>query len=171
MPTVITPQGPLGRLADALMTPIMYLLSGTFYEAPQRTHVWNNQKLSPEQVTSWLIRNLAVSVGSNPRASKPKVLGILPYLHMPILGGWRDYVVLECLLSEEDYPWHVGWFVDGGVAGVSLVPLRGRFVRLLVGPAPTTFFALMPDGEQVKLVQAGEGVIGHHGQFRDVPLL
>ena len=171
MPIAIKPQGSVGRLADTLMVPAMYVLSGTIYEAPQRTHFWNNQKLSAAEVTPWLVRDLAVSVKGNPRASQPKLLGVLPLLHMPILGGWRDYVVLECLLPEEDYPWHVGWMVDGGVAGVSCVALRSRFVRLLIGPAPTTFFALMPDGEQVKLTQAGEGVIGHHGQFREVPLL
>lgn len=158
-------------MADALMVPAMYLLSGTLYEAPQRTHFWNNQKVNQTKTNQWLVRSQAVSVEADLTACEPMWYS-LPRFHAPILGGWRKYVVLENL--EADYrrfPWHLGWMVDGRVAGISRVSLRGHFVRALIGPRRTTFFALRSTGEQVTLTKAGTGIIGKQDKFSDVPLL
>ncbi|KKQ46125.1 MAG: hypothetical protein US63_C0006G0002 [Candidatus Moranbacteria bacterium GW2011_GWC2_37_8] len=44
---IIVPSlGWLAKLADILMVPLMYLISGTLKEVPQRGHRWNNVRLS-----------------------------------------------------------------------------------------------------------------------------
>jgi hypothetical protein len=90
------------------------------------------------------------------------------YFHMPIFGGWRDYVVLA---PTEDTGWYVGWVVPyGGHCGISRIKLRGP-VRMLKGPDPTTFFALRAsDGKQILIRSIGAGSLGDRGFFSRLPL-
>lgn len=153
------------RLADTLMIPLMHCSAGTL-EKPQETHFWNNTKLKPQDV-GHLDQQKMVHCQGIPNASSRRVLRI-PVFHIPILGGWRDYVVLEP--SEIcDEGWHAGWVADD-VAGVSRIKLT-KHVRLLLGPGDVSFFGVSPDGRQISVQQNGEGKIGDHGPHSKAPLL
>jgi hypothetical protein len=158
-----TPQGWTGRLADACMTPVMYLLQGQTAEVPQRTHIWNNKKFQ-DGALAWLDSEMMCTVAADLCAQKR---GNLPRFHMPILGGWKNFVVLAPLVHESE--WFVGWKSDD-VSGLSLIPLFNQ-VRVLRGPEETNFFGVNRQGRQIPLVYRGEGVIGQKHLFASVPLL
>jgi hypothetical protein len=153
------------QLADVFMMPFMYCLAGTL-EKPQQTHFWNNTKLKPQDVAH-LDPHRMVHCQGVVNASTRKILGI-PVFHIPILGGWRNYIVLEP--SEIcGNGWHVGW-VAHDVVGVSRIKLINH-VRLLLGPGDVSFFGVSPDGEQITVQQTGEGKIGDHGPYSKATLL
>lgn len=153
------------RLGDLLMIPIMYLLSGTLWERPQQTHRWNWQtvsfadrkELNQAQCCSAAPDWQACARGSSPR------------FHLPLLGGWRRYVVLEPSGTEE---WHVGWVIlYTKESGLSRICLSGP-VRMLLGPEPVNFFAVRAsDGKQVPLRVIAMGRTGDRGPFCRVSFL
>ncbi len=154
------------RLADALLVPLMYLVSGTWHEVPQRTHFWNNRKLRREEMVR-LDPNYLVHVPGVSDAARQRYLALLPKFHMPIIGGWREYVVFT---AAPDIPsWHIGW-VAPDVAGVSLVPITGQ-VRVLCGPADVWFFGVTPGGDQIQIAPVGYGRIGAGGPHVQTLLL
>lgn len=126
-------QGFLGSLGDAIMYPIMFATSGAF-EAPQRTHFWNNHKFNAETANA-LRNNLALHCpglyGEVVRTTQADVR-----FHLPIIGGWKKYLVLEPTVAHDE--WYVGWLTSEG-GGVSMIPLDGK-VRLLIGPDDVHFF-------------------------------
>src|SRR3989344_2294378 len=121
------------RLADKLMIPVMYLVSGTLNEKPQKTHRWNNKKLTKAEVGSLNQEEMAHCRGVS-YANKRHLLRF----HIPIFGGWQSYVVLE---PEHPQGWHVGWIPQDTAAGVSRIQLSGP-VRLLLGPDEVSFFGI-----------------------------
>ena len=149
------------KLADMLMVPIMYLISGTFAEKPQRTHAWNIQNFSVTQA-QMLSEKEMVSV-KGLRNQLKRHYGFL--FHMPIFGGWRHFVVIQPL----DYQgvWHVGWQQKN--VQISILPLVGP-VRLLVGSSDVKFFGINSQGCQIPIQQIGTGKIGDRGIFAKVPL-
>ena len=159
----VPPLGWLARLGDILMIPLMYVVSGTFREIPQQTHRWNNQKLSFSEVEA-LDRSSMVSF-SSVKGTSDSHHGIR--FHLPILGGWKDYAVLQPTHDEE---WHIGW-ITRDVIGVSRIRLSGP-VRMLLGPGEVTFFGIdARSEEQVSIQKAGVGRIGHGGPYAKLPLL
>lgn len=155
-------QGVWGFIADLLMMPIMYLIQGTLCEKPQRTHKWNNAEFVP--VTP-LEKKQMVKVARDRTASKRWWLGFIPVFHIPILGGWREYVVLE--LMDDSIRYHVGFkFKEGGAeyCKYSLIPVRGR-VRMLRGDGDVCFFAVSRTGRQLPLKIVGYGRIGVKGPY------
>lgn len=166
LPTKVVPQGPVGRLADTLMKPLMYWLQGTYQESPQETHVWNNTKLSL-LAQSRLDHTLFASVPADPDADNRWLLGYVPTFHMPRFGGWTKYVVLEPRYVAVTR-WYLGWHTRD-VCGVSRIPITGA-VRALRGLNDCNFFGLLPDGSQIALRVAGTGVIGDRGSFAKLPL-
>ena len=154
------------RLADWVMMPIMYIVSGTLSEAPQRTHWWNNEMLTARNVKYLLPHTMVRSSGiSSKKRFRSKVI---PIFHLPIFGGWRHYVVLEPLCSQ-GAPWHVGW-ITKDVIGVSWITLNGP-VRVLIGPEAVSHFGLNTDGTQVAVKKIGRGTIGNEGPYARLPLL
>ncbi len=147
----------------------MHLASFSF-ERPQRTHWWNNVKfrrgslkcLSAEKTLSF-----AGAVGEE----EPyiRIFGIrIPLFHIPIIGGWTTYVVLEPVESIEE--WNVGWMA-GSVRGASMIPIRGR-VRVLRGNKSVTFFGIdRRTGGQITLRHVGSGSVGDRGPYRNILLL
>lgn len=158
------PLGLLARFADRLMTPLMYALSGTFFESPQRTHWWNYMKFRNGELNS-LNQSLTLFCPGIPG----NILHTrLSRHHLPILGGWRNYVVLEP--CEHGAYWYVGW-ISGDITGISQITLKGR-VRLLIGPTDTTFFGISAiDESQIAIKKVGDGRIGNGGPYCHVPLL
>jgi len=155
---------PLGRLAcfcDKFLEPFMRIISVAWDESPQRTHRWNNYHLGSANVAHF---NRKLMVCHN---GIPGETSIYPLFHIPVLGGWRNYVVLMPI--EKPREWYVGW-IAGNVVGVSRIPLSGP-VRLLVGPGPVCWFGVNAKGDQLPIRQVGVGRIGEGGKFAKEPLL
>lgn len=161
----IEKQGVLGRIADWFMVPVMYVLQGNFQERPQQTHRWNNQQLHNYDVRYLEARDIIIVPGDC--GANERWWGILPRFHMPILGGWDKFVVLQP--QEPIAEWYVGW-VAFDTLGVSKIPLDGP-VRLGIGPRQAHFFGIDAGGKQIPLKVVGEGRIGQAGQYKDIPLL
>jgi len=159
-------QGAVSRCADYLMTPIMYLLQGTLREYPQRTHRWNNQKLEPNDI-QFLDSEMMVTITGQPSASS-RWRYILPIFHMPIFGGWRNYVVLTPDVKQDK--WFVGW-VAGDEIGVSRISLDSS-VRMLQGPHSVSFFGINEHGNQIQISDTGTGRVGRAVvEHQHIPLL
>ncbi len=155
-------QSHLSKLADILMIPIMYLVSGSI-ETPQRTHFWNNIQLNKSQIENFDPGKM-VQYGATADAVKKGMV----LFHIPIFGGWKDYVVIE----PENFngSWHVGWVTEG-YAGISQIEIKGH-VRMLLGDNDVSFFGMSSlDNTQIKIQKISEGKIGDGGQYKKVPLL
>ncbi len=161
---LVQPLGRAARIGDALMTPLMYLAAGTRHEAPQETHFWNLQKLTDEQADG-LDRDMTVPVPGLWPQPKRILWGILS--HIPILGGWRNYVVL--MPKRYVREWYLGWVARDGAQDISRIPLYGP-VRSLHAPADAFFFGLDADGDQISIKQTGAGRIGEGGKHARTPL-
>lgn len=79
------------KFIDKLMIPLMYLFSGTLIDSPQSTHRWNSQKLKENEL-DFLDHRLVVLSKGEANAMKERFVFLY---HIPILGGWRDYLVLN----------------------------------------------------------------------------
>lgn len=158
-------QSKLSAAGDLLMLPIMYLLQGNFREIPQRTHRWNNVKLSAAQVKDFDASKVETVAGDE-NAHK-RWLGFIPLFHMPIFGGWKKFVVLQP--KEHHGHWYIGWLVDDAF-GVSQIPVVGK-VRLGIGPIQAQYFGVDQEGKQIDIDIVGYGSIGDAGEFAKTPLL
>jgi len=159
----VPPVGMLARVVDVLMVPIMYLVSGTIFERPQRTHAWHIQQLRLNEKTRLDQKIMVHCNGFNTR-HKWDVL-----FHIPIFGGWRHYVVLHTI--DYSLRWHIGWSSPNQTAISRLVLKRGEPVRMLLGPGDVSFFATTESGYQLPLVVIGEGRLGDKGPHSKVTLL
>ncbi len=159
-------------MLDAALVPFMKFIQGCG-EEPQRTHRWNNKKFRTAEERAVLNRSIMLSVPGDPTAFDRRrycswwswVLVLI--FHIPILGGWREYVVL----APEDHhvgEWMPGWWA-GNAVGVSRLRIRGP-VRLLRGPSETLFFGVDAHGCQIRLREIGRGRIGQGGPFAHLPL-
>ena len=145
------------KLADLILLPIMYLIawcSGGFSESPQRTHRWNNSRISRNNV------NILLSTFSK---SVPEAMEVTRWwhrilFHIPVLGGWRCYVVVSPENPEKG--WYPGWYTKGGNTGHSRI-LCFTPVRLLRGPKGTHFIGFDRFGNQIKVKKVGRGKIGN----------
>lgn len=163
----VKPLGWFERILDACFKPVMRFVSGAPQESPQRTHRWNYHRLPAcgiPGLTEKLHQAGMVREPGRPHQS-PRYWFGLPIMHLPILGGWKQYVVLE---APGTHLWYVGWWMPG-FSGVSRLPIRGR-VRMLLGPGTVWFFALDGNGHQLPLQVVGYGRIGDGGPFCQEPL-
>ena len=147
------------------MIPIMYVISGTLREIPQRTHRWNNTKLKPSEIRHFEDRWKVFCQGVETSGTRSWFW--IPLFHIPILGGWKDYVVLQP--SDSNQEWHVGW-IASDTAGVSRIKLHGP-VRMLLGPGDASFFGVDVRGTQLPISEIARGHIGDNGPHKQVPLL
>ena len=161
----VRPLGWVARLADVLMIPIMYLVSGTT-ESPQRTHRWNNTPLTHDQIAHLSSEKRVFCRGIGGVGNRVRCRGLR--FHIPILGGWRDYVIIQP--GENVREWHIGWITTDATGGSRIV-LHGC-VRMLIGPRDVSFFGIhFGNHEQIGVRQIGVGRIGDRGQYSRVPLL
>ncbi len=148
------------------MRPLMYVLNGSLVDSPQETHKHNNEKHSQEFLEQLLNGMPVVEEPGFSGASRRWWFGI-PVFHMPIVGGWRNYIVLEPISPTT--VWYCGWSFKGG-GGYSRIPLTG-YVRTLIGDGPVKFFGLNQSGEVIPIRKIGAGQIGIRGPYSRVPLL
>ena len=156
---LITPLTWWEKRATRLLNPVMRLLAGKdgYSESPQQTHPWNHASFDIS-LTSLLDPAQMVRCAGITTAKPSHWYGI-NRCHMPIFGGWENYVVLEQLGVAV---WYVGWITPTNV-GVSRVPLYGP-VRMLIGPQDVSFFALDKlNKRQRKIHNIGQGKIGQGG--------
>lgn len=149
------------------MTPIMWAFAGFKLEFPQETHRWHMENISCDKVR---IKSEVEVMGND----KSRVGTRAPFIHMPLLGGWRNYVVLKAE-GFSDY-WFVGWkkkFLDGRKAVCQIQKLRihSPHIKLLKGipDSKKYFFGLDKNGNFIEVKKVGEGVLGD-GKFRMVRL-
>ena len=122
------------RVLDICMAPVMRFISGAPFERPQESHHWHAQRLSENEIRTVDI-NLAVIIAGNDRARINTGKG--PLFHIPLIGGWRNYAVLEVQSSAS--VWHIAWIVrdiktnEVVRADIHKLPISDRRVRLLVG--------------------------------------
>jgi len=145
----------------------MRLISGAPFETPQSTRFWNNRKLTRES-SEKIPRSMKLLCYGIPEEKK-RWLGFTPIFHIPILGGWKNFVVLKPRGSYNK-EWHVGWITEDNVFGISLVPITGG-VRLLLGPGDVKFFAIGAEGRLMELKEVGRGKIGDNGPYCQTLLL
>lgn len=159
-------QGLIGRIADYIMMPIMYLLQGSIQESPQRTHYWNNLSLNIDQLKHLDDRSMISA--KEDFGAHDRWLAFIPIFHIPLFGGWKHYVLIEPSVKQEE--WFVGW-VAGDLAGMSRVPLTGS-VRMLRGSSPVQWFGVDGNGNQIDLQRVEDGMVGNvPTKHRKVPLL
>lgn len=179
----IQPETWVGMLLDAVMLPFMYLVAWRWsrlphFEHPQRTHFWNNKKLSAQEAERLDLR-LVANVEGDPKAFHTRWVCTgwekiwVPIFHMPLIGGWREYVVIEAV--DHTGPWYIGWIAPD-VAGVTRIrrglwrEVRGA-MRVLRGPDDVFFFGIDADsGEQINVRVIGSGRVGHGGPYKHLPL-
>ena len=164
------------RLFDAMFRPFMRIISGAPYESPQETHRWNVQNISIEEQNK-INYAIDVPVEGVYRGYLGKKHGGFLF-HLPVLGGWKAYVVIEPIRENKNDTWFVGWFGEDEHGGkydlkLSRLPLTESQVRLLKGPVGvnTKFFALDAKGKQIELKLVGEGVVGDGGKYSTLRLL
>lgn len=161
------------RIATRFFTPLMKLLSWAFKERAQETHPWNVQKYISSDLNSELLAHVSGTnsgwVNALPSFIPSWVSKVLS--HAPIVGGWREYVVLEASTGGEE--WHIGWESSQGTTEISTIPLTEARVRMLTGPVGNTtrFFAVNANGIQLPLKIVGKGSIGDGSEYGSVRLL
>ncbi|MDD5145605.1 MAG: hypothetical protein PHF44_02085 [Candidatus Pacebacteria bacterium] len=156
--------GLVARIADMLMVPIMYISSGTFREKPQHTHAWNVQNLPADGDKRLVNQAMAHCKGIAEQIARRHWLDF--QFHILIIGGWRNYVVLQ---PEYEEVWHVGWRASDAGAQISILPLVGP-VRMLIGSEDVSFFGVTDDGVQIPIREIGKGRIGDCGEFSKIQL-
>lgn len=158
----IVPVSAYAKIANRILDPLMILLNGSSIDSPQQTHIWNNASIDPDFLQSEMM------VHEEGRIKKvPRWFLFLPIFHIPILGGWREYIVIKPIISES--AWHCGWMVDN-ICGFSRIQLEGP-VRLLIADKKSSYFGLKPDGTQIPVSVVGYGKIGITSVFSRLPLL
>ena len=160
------------RVFDLLMSPFMRLISGAIRERPQETHYWHVQTLPRDLLPLLNKSKLACSIGEE--LSRHKVVGGILF-HIPILSGWKNYVVVE--VQEQLEEWYVGWTIFTEKEenlfrfDIHKLPIKTRELRLLDGTNNTRFcfFAFTKDGIQLPLKIVGRGRIGD-GKYPNIRL-
>jgi len=141
------------RFLDVFLTPFMWIFNKCRMEKPQETHPWH--------CTSWemnLNKEICVCVSGG----YERKFRFSPLFHIPLFGtGWEKYIVIRPIDYKGD--WYVGWKALGSnrKEEINLLALKlGEPVRVLISKGEVTFFALNPQGEQIKLQQVGKGRLG-----------
>ena len=151
------------RLVDRILWPIMFLLGGATRGSTQETHYWHCQPVDPITIEPSLSAQVVGDEVSNVASNR---VFPFPFFHAPLLGGWRNYVVLQVQASVEY--WHVGWIHRSSPVNsrpknhVQRLKISSREIKVL-GQAMgfvTDFFAIGPKGEQLPLKVTGQGVLG-----------
>lgn len=162
---IVPPLWWLAKLADILMVPLMYLISGTLKEVPQQGHRWNSVRLSQSDVDGLDKSIMVHCFGISDKVIHSRWIFLF---HIPILGGWRNYVVLEPEKPGRD--WYIGYQTND-IIGVSRIRLTGR-VRMLIGHGDVSFYGIDAEyHEQIAIREIGRGRIGEGGKFAKEKLL
>jgi hypothetical protein len=157
------------RIIDYFMVPLMWVAGGFKSDSMQETHMWHFQKFAcalvpdgkgveiPGTETSWMQERHLILV------------------HIPLIGGWKEYVVLEA--SGYKKYWNIGWKVKyydkkkKEKCEIQKLRIYDSRARVLAGQndSKKIFFALNEKGEAINLKKVGVGRLGDY-RFTDVRL-
>lgn len=156
---------PIFKILDLLFVPIMFVLGGFKLQNLQKTHHWHGLDINPERIDL----KKAVTIKGSDKSRFVNTGGVTKHFgtfHMPIFGGWKNYIVLEC----KENPWHVGW-ISNSFSQIHLLPIKGNKVRVLSGKegTETSFFAVDEKGNQIEISQVDQGKLGDN-KYSDIPL-
>lgn len=141
------------------MIPVMWVIGGFRRDAMQETHHWHIADISAQP---WFDPKEAVAVHGTETNVVKKRYGFI--FHMPIIGGWKEYVALQPKKPVASY--RIGWTGHSDRperVSIHKLPIRGdQVVRMLSGPAGSQqyFFALDEKGDQIPLTNIGKGALG-----------
>lgn len=153
-------------ILDIFFIPIMFVLGGFKKDSLQWSHRWNIQKhVDPKLFDERISLNIPGSIES-------KYYAGLEYLrfHMPLFGGWQDYVIIKPE-DESIKDWQICW--KGNYHHKSFQKSQFKLttpVKMLKGPNDTDFYAFDSTGKQIALIKTDEGRLGD-GRYSDLPLL
>jgi len=156
---------------DQVLEPIMLILGGFKKDSVQQTHPWHVRNIDPNLISK---ENSLSFEGSDYYTIYKTQKG--PGFHIPILGGWKKYVVLE--VESSNTPWYIGWIVydknnNGEIifSQININPINQNKVKVLSG-SPNLygyFFAIDKKGNQIKVEKIGDGVLGDN-KYKDISL-
>lgn len=152
----IRPPGRVARYLDQLFEPWMRFLVGEEGEAPSVTHRWNKCLIDITTLIELRTIDMVFHTGDQGGRSH----------RMTPRGRFNEYLVIKPFA----YPgvWHVGQLV-GSRGWVSRLPTSGE-TRVFIQPYPTCWFALTPQGKQLRLELQRIGYIGDQTADRTIPL-
>ncbi len=156
------------RALDYLLRPAMWVID-EFKMPLMETHPWHPQNIHCDLIPNDISEKI---VGQDPSRFSFDTLGLI---HMPLLGGWKHYLVLEA--EDFDQFWHVGWkitYLDpekGRFCQVHKLKIYDRQIKVLSGinDSEKIGFGLNDSHQLIPLKIVGEGVLGD-GQFEGVRL-
>lgn len=140
----------------------MFVAGGCKLDSIQETHRWHCQKINPILID----HNLSVIVEGTDNSKYTNRIFPVPIFHIPILGGWKNYIVLKAESNRSE--WHIGWvhlrYSEGFIPrhSVHKLKLTNDKIRMLSLPKGhiTVFFAVSQEGSQIPLTKIGEGFLG-----------
>ena len=167
------PFSQLLRVLDYLMVPLMWVVSCAPFERPQESHLWHAQRLNLEAIDNIDVKS-SITLRGNDTSKIINGSGLS--FHVPLIGGWRNYIVLE--VQPDISKWHIGWVVRNFTTGeivrseLHKLPLTKKRVRMLIGTPTriTMFFAVDTDGNQLPLKVTGRGSMGDGSKYRHIRL-
>ena len=168
----IKPYSKISYLGDIILDPFMRLLSGAPGEVAQRTHVWNLRALTTQEYSSLDPSRMVSVTGSYSGPHHRTKIHHLGLFHMPLLGGWKDYIVIEPVQYSGE--WYIGFLRNDHHEKseyISLIPVTGP-VRMLKASEgiEVRFIGIDAGGNQIPIHIIGEGRIGD-GKFSSLMLL
>jgi hypothetical protein len=163
---------PVFRVLDWALAPLMYVLGGCKLDSIQETHYWHCQRVSAPHEVDYIA---SIIIRGDDSSSFANALTPLPLFHIPLIGGWRNYAILE--VQSTVATWHVGWIHLVVPAGsrprshVQRLPIAERNIRVLKHPHGyvTKFFAVDSCGNQIPVKCVGEGRLGDN-RYKNIRL-
>lgn len=150
------------------MAPLMWILCGFAFEMPQETHRWHMRIFPHIDVP----KNKSIVIKGDDK-SKHSTRG-LPLYHMPLFGGWKNYVILKA--NNYGKYWNVGWIVEFHDSRNTIYQVQGSRIKsppikVLKGinDSDKTFFAVKENGDFADIRLIDSGRIGD-GKYRKVRL-
>jgi hypothetical protein len=149
-------------ILDGFLHPFMIILNGFNGDSTQRTHPWHGKNIDRYKVNE---TNSIRVEGRDPSKVKDIWCGLF---HMPIVGGWKSYVILKP--KNKIDLWYIGWKTEK-YCQVNRIPLK-NLVKMLNGVkgSETFFFGMNKDEALIELEIVDFGENGDK-KYKDVPLL
>jgi hypothetical protein len=150
------------KILDTLLYPIMFAFNGFNKTDVQKTHPWHIKSFNKSLLSS---KNTTLIKGKDTSKVKDVWFGLF---HMPIFGGWKNYVVLEPINYKG--VWFLGWSTQKHTQ-LNKIPISGA-IKALEGPKGNTtyFFAIDKNKNFIELKVVARGKIGDE-QYKNLPLL
>lgn len=152
------------RLLDCVLYPIMVLLNGFNGDSIQETHPWHGININTDQIPKnkrlMIKKDVTAKYENNDKSLIKRWL-----FHAPILGGWREYVVIKNKDFIDGVGWFVGWISDDANKNISLGQLHRLkidvpVIKVLRGTKDVEFFAVNEERNVLSIEVSDFGMVG-----------